>query len=232
MIQCILEATSSKDTMGLFSKLKSSMNGGVEVHLQAPSAVPSNQVIPVTIAITSDTSQTINSVKAEIKAQARETGIAMGGGQGVGVQQSQTTDQTVAQVESREQFNIGPGETKTINLQLYLNGGAAGVGPLGQAGNLGGVLQAVSAVAQNFGHVNYIYSVHASVDVKGHSLNPSDKQPIQVLPPTEAVPQSQSPQIENLQSQDQATAQAAPSQVQPPSQPSQPVDSDPANPAQ
>jgi len=64
--------------MGLFSKLKSNMDGGVQVHIQAPSSTPSNQVIPVTVTITADSSQTINNVKAEIKAQAREQGFHHG----------------------------------------------------------------------------------------------------------------------------------------------------------
>src|ERR1700691_5501178 len=101
--------------MGLFSKLKSSMNGGVQVHVQAPSAVPSNQIIQVAVTVTSDSSQTINSVKAQIKAQAKEQGFTMGGGQGIGVQEGRTMEQTVAQAENREPFTIGPGETKTVN---------------------------------------------------------------------------------------------------------------------
>lgn len=177
------------------------MNGGVQVHVQAPSAVPSNQVIQVTVSITSDTSQTINSVKAEIKAQAREQGFTMGGAQGMGVQQSRTMEQTIAQAESRDQFIINPGETKTVTLQLFLSGGTGGMGPLGQmasvGGVMGGVMQAMSSVAQNFEHVNYLYTVHASVDVQGHSLNPSDKQPIQMLPPSDSNQVTPSPSIQN-----------------------------------
>ncbi len=200
--------------MGLFSKLKSSMNGGVQVHIQTPSAVPSNQVIQVAVTVTSESSQTINSVKAQIKAQAKEQGITMGGGQGVGVQDTRTMEQTVAEAESREPFTIGPGETKTINLQLYLNGGTASNGSMGQMGNmggaLGGALQAVASLAQNFDHVNYIYTVHGSVDVQGHNLNPSDKQSIQILPPSES-------------------AQTAPAQ---PPQPDQPADPNSTPPVQ
>ncbi len=173
--------------MGLFNKLKSNMDGGVQVHLQAPSSVPANQVIPVTVTITADSTQTINNVKAEIKAQAREQGFTMGG-QGVGMQEGRTMAQTVAQVESREPFTVGPGETKTVNLQLFINGSTGTGGPLGQMGNmggaLGGALQAVASVAQNFEHVNYLYSVHASADVQGHHVGPSDKQSIEILPPS------------------------------------------------
>ena len=200
--------------MGIFNKLKSSMDGGVQVHVQAPSSVSSNQVIPVTVTITADSSQTINNVKAEIKAQAREEGLMMGNRQGIGVQSSRTMAQTVAQVENREPFTIGPGETKTINLQLYLNGGAADNVPLGQIGNaggaLGGILQGVASVAQNFEHVNYLYSVHASADVQGHHIGPSDKQSIQILPPTAGAQAAQTtpPFAGNL-----------PNQVEPPTTP-------------
>jgi hypothetical protein len=155
-------------------------------------------VIQVAVTVTSESSQTINSVKAQIKAQAKEQGFTMGNGQGVGVQDSRTMEQTVAQAENRETFTIGPGETKVVNLQLYLNGGAAGNGAMDQLGNVGGVLggalQTMVSLAQDFDHINYIYTVHGSVDVQGHSLNPSDKQSIQILPPSETVQAAQVPQ--------------------------------------
>jgi hypothetical protein len=72
------------------------------------------------------------------------------GGSGVGMQEGRNMAQTVAQVENREPFTLAPGETKTVNLQLYINGGTSG---------LMGTLQNVT---QSFGHINYIYSVHAS----------------------------------------------------------------------
>lgn len=205
--------------MGLFSKLKSNMDGGVQVHIQAPSSIAANQVIPVTVTVTADSSQTINNVKAEIKAQAREEGLTIGsgmggmnmGGRGLGVQEGRTVAQTVAQVESREPFTIGPGETKTINLQLYLNGNA-GSSPLGQIGNtggvLGGALKAVATVAQGMEHINYLYSVHASADVQGHHVGPSDKQSIQILPPEATQAAQPTPFVGN-----------APNQVEPASVP-------------
>ncbi len=220
--------------MGLFSKLKSSINGGVQVHVQAPSSVLSNQAIPVAVNITSESTQTINSVKAEIKAVAREQGLAMGRGSGVGVQENRTMAQTVAQAESREQFTISPGETKTINLQLYLNGGVAGGTPFGQMPNLGGVLQSVVSMAQTFEHVNYTYTVHGSVDVQGHNLNPSDKQAIQILPSSESAQAPQQPQIENLQTQNQIpTVQPTPpiAELQPEAHSSLPTDSTTAGPS-
>ena len=67
--------------MGLFSNLKANLNhGGVKIQIKAPSSVPENQVIPVIVNITSDSSQTINSVKAEIKAVARKQGLNFSGG--------------------------------------------------------------------------------------------------------------------------------------------------------
>jgi hypothetical protein len=177
--------------MGLFGKIKGNMNhGGIKVHVQAPSSVPGNQVIPVTVTLTADSSQTINSVKAEIKAQVKEQGISMGGmgGGGIGVQDSRSMHQTVAQVESREPFTLAPGETKTVNLQLFIDGNAGSGNPIGQMNNAGGVLgsvlQSVASAAQGFEHINYIYTINASADVQGVSLDPSDKQPIQILPAT------------------------------------------------
>jgi hypothetical protein len=196
--------------MGLFSKLKSSMDGGVQLHVQAPGSVPSNQVIPVRLTITADSSRTINSVKAELKAQAREQGITLGSGQGIGTQSSSTTSQTIAQVESREPFTISPGETKTIDLQLYLSGGLPGANVMAQMDNIGGALggamKAMASVAQGFGHVNYFYSVHASADVQDAHMSPKDKQSIQILPPVEAAPPVQPTTF---------VAETSPDQVQP-----------------
>ncbi len=198
--------------MGLFGKLKQNMNhGGVKVHIQAPSSVPGNQVIPVTVTITADSSQTINSVKAEIRAEAKEQGVNIGGPNGgVGMQSSRSMPQTIAQVENREPFTIAPGETKTINLELYISGSAASGNPMSQVANIGGglgtALQAVAAVAQNFDHVSYLYTVHASADVPGVSLDPGDHQPIQILPPTAAAPQPTQPASSApVQSQPQTT---------------------------
>lgn len=219
--------------MGLINKLKSSMDGGVQVHIQAPSAVPSNQVIQVNISITTESSQTINCVRAEIKAQAREQGLAMGGvNGGIGVQENRTMEQTVAQVESREPFAISPGETKTVSLQLYLNGGAAGDGKLGQLADMGGVMGGLVHAISSFEHVNYIYSVHAFVEVQGHSLKPGDKQPIQILPPSENLQVTQQPNIENLQPQNQTVIPNPDSSVnkeQSQTQPNQPTNNNPAN---
>jgi hypothetical protein len=197
--------------MGFFSKIKDNItHGGVKVHVQAPSSVPGNQVIPVTVTLTADSSQTITSVKAELKAQVREEGMMMGGGRGVSMNSNRSNYQTVAQVESRDPLSIGPGETKTVNLQLFLNGNGT-PNPLGQVGNLGGALggalQAVASVAQNLEHVSYLYSVHASAQVQGVSLDPSDKQPIQILPSAEAnAPQA----VQFAQPNDSMGAQVQP----------------------
>jgi hypothetical protein len=209
--------------MGLFSKLEENIHhGGIKIHVQAPSSVPGNQVIPVTVTITADSSQTINSVKAELKAQVREEGIRMGGmngmgGGGIGMQGGRTNYQTIAQIESREPFTINPGETRTVNLQLYLNGTPAN-------GNMrspiGGALGAIASVAQNFERVNYLYSVHASAKVQGISLDPSDKQPIEILPPAEPTQV-----INNLQDNNQPQViQPAPPTPNIPPTPAQPTD--------
>jgi hypothetical protein len=177
--------------MSIFGKIKDNLHhGGVTVRLQVPSSIPGNQVIPVTVAITTDSPQTIDSVKAKIIAQTQVQGISIGNGAntGIGVGAGQTNDQaqarnqTVAQVESREQFTINPGETKTISLQLFINGDTGNGSQSAMGAAVGNVLQAMSG---NFEHVNYTYSVFVSADVHGISLDPSDEQPIQLLPPTE-----------------------------------------------
>ncbi len=180
--------------MGLFSKLKANFNhGGVKVHVQAPSSVPANQVIPVTVSITADSSQSVKSVKVEIKAVAREQGVNIGLGSGIGTgsggnPQDTATSQVVAKAENREPFTIAPGETKQVTLELFISGmGNMNMGNFDQAGALGGALQAITSIAQNFSHMNFTYTVHASADVEGIALDPSDKQPIQILPPAETA---------------------------------------------
>lgn len=172
--------------MGFFSKIKANFNhGGVTVRVTAPSAVASDQVIPVQVTLTADSTQTIVSVKAEIKAQMREQGIGLGNSNSNGVGQSTTTSQTVAVAENREQFELLPGQPKTVELQLYMNGGAPGIAQVGEGlGALGSIVQ---SIVQNLDHVNYLYTVHASADVNGITLDPSDSQAIQVLPPNQSV---------------------------------------------
>ena len=171
--------------MGLFSKFKSKASGGVVVKVQAPSSVPSNQVIPVKITITSDTSQTIKSIKAEVKARAKEQGFSVGS-QGAGMQTGTTTEMVVAKAENRDAFTVNPGETKTIDMQLFVDSNQN----LAMSGNISGpaagVMKAVTALAQGMNHISYLYTVHAYADVDGHAFNPSDKQDIQLLPPSTA----------------------------------------------
>jgi len=178
--------------MGLFNKLKQNLDhGGVKVHLQAPSSVPSNQVIPVSVTVEANSPQTINSLKVELKVEMREQGMSLNGGYNSG----RTTAQTVAQVESREPFSLGANESKTVQLELYLGGNnASPMGPLGALGGggaLGGALKAAAALAGNFENVSRLYSLHAHVDVANISIDPSDKQPIQILPPAEQAPSNQ-----------------------------------------
>ncbi len=199
--------------MGLFNKLG---HGGVKVQVQAPSSVTRNAVIPVTVNISADKEHTINSLKAEIQAQAREQGFSFGNGMnqsytgGVGIQEERTTYQTIAIVESREPLTVGPGETKTVNLQLYIDGTAGSRNNVGGAtdGGLMGALQSVANVASNLEHVDYIYRVKASADVEGVSLKPSDHMPIQILP--EQVAQTNQPVINNFQPNIVPTEKTAP----------------------
>jgi len=178
--------------MGFFGKIKANFNhGGVKVHVQAPSSVPANQVIPVTVSITADSSQSVKSVTAEIKAIAREQGVNIGLGYGIGTggagnPQNTATSQVVAKAENREPFTIAAGETKEVTLELFVSGMGT-MGNFNPGGALGGALQAISSISQNFSHMNFTYTVHASADVEGITLDPSDKQPIQILPPTEAA---------------------------------------------
>lgn len=206
--------------MGLFGKLEENIHhGGVKVHVHAPSSVPGNQVIPVQVTIESDSQQTINSVKAELKAQIREEGLRMGsmagmGNRGIGAQAGGSNYRTVAQIQSNEPFTISPGETKTVNLELYLSGSDGG----NNTGSpMGGALGALMNVAQGFEHVNYLYRVEASANVQGVHLDPNDKQPIEILPPNNGQATQPTQTIESFQDNTQPQ----------PAQPTQPLPEEP-----
>lgn len=170
--------------MGFFSKLKSNIHhGGVKVQVQAPGSATANQSVPITVTISADSTQTITSVKAQIKARVQEQGLRMGHGEGVGLQSSTSSNITIAEAENKTSFIVNPGETKTVTLELVISGNATGypLGPNG-AGALNPILQTVTSAVQGLEHLNYLYSVHASADVQGIALDPSDSTPIQILP--------------------------------------------------
>ncbi len=200
--------------MGFFSKLRANMNhGGVKVHVQAPASVPSNQVIPVQVTLTADGAQTVTSVKVELRAQMQQQGVSLNGG--VGMQKSTTTAQPVAVAENREPISLSPGQPQTVGLQLFLSGNTSAPGMLTGLGNsspVDGVMNSVLSATQAFNHVNYTYTLHASADVEGITLDPSDKLPIQLLPPTE-TPQ---PGAAVAASTEQAASNPVPTDRQPP----------------
>jgi len=171
--------------MGLFSKLRADMNhGGLKVHIQAPGSANAGQSVPVALTITANTARTVNSATVELQAKEQEQGFGLSNG-GVGTNRQNTSYQTVARVQGNDAFTINPGETHTVSLELFINENAT-TSPFGQFGGagsaLGGVLQAVSAVAQKLGNVSYLYQLHASLDVQDVGVGPSDNTPIQILP--------------------------------------------------
>jgi hypothetical protein len=202
--------------MGLFSKLGKSMHGGVTLKVQAPGSVNENQMVPITVTITSEETHTVSSVKAEIYAQEEQRGVSfgnngvgvgMGGGVGIGMgnnnndmgmNNNRSYTQTVAQVESREAFTINPGETKVVNLQLYIDAGVTQK-LSGGGGAVAGAIGALVSAAQTLENIHFIYSVHASAHVDGVKLHPSDHMPIQVLPPISTTLQqpTATPQFNN-----------------------------------
>ncbi|HET8991934.1 MAG TPA: hypothetical protein VFN31_02790 [Candidatus Saccharimonadales bacterium] len=216
--------------MGFFSKLG---HGGVKVQVQAPSSIARNQIIPVTVNISSDSTHTVKSVRVEIQAEAREQGITLGNGNmnmnvnvnqsvgGVGVQDSRTLYQTISQVENRDEFVINSGETKPLNFQLYIDAADSPNQANANAGGVVGVLQVVANVASDLAHVNYLYRVHATAVVDGVMLNPSDSQSIQILPAQGSMDTPQST-INNFQAGGMPTQQVV-TPEQAPQMPIQPL---------
>jgi hypothetical protein len=231
--------------MGIFSKLRADMNhGGVKLQVQVPSSVAADQVIPVTVNLTTDTPRTINSITAELQSQAREQGIGLGGnngisGRGVGVNQSTTNYQKVAEVKSSEPFMLNPGETKAVSLQLYLNGSATNASPMGQLGGMpgavGSMLQGLAAARQELERVTYTYRVHVSADVADVGVGPNDNEPVQIIPPASTAPAvSMAPSVVAASPspavQPTAALPSNPAAVQPVAAPNAPVSSGPNQP--
>lgn len=171
--------------MGFFSKLKADMNhGGVTLSIQAPGSIPSNQPIPVTVTVTSQEPRTIHSITVELQSQEQAQGVGVGMGNGVGFEDSETSYSTIGQVENRDQFTISPGESRTVNLQLYANNNPTNM--LNQFGNtpVGGAIGGlVNFAARSFQNVHFNYRIHASADVEGVGIGPAQHVAIQLEPP-------------------------------------------------
>jgi len=171
--------------MGFFGKLKQNFtHGGVKVKIQAPASVSMQDAsVPVAVAVTAgDSPQTVSKVSVEIIAESRSQAFNQGG------DANSITMNTVARSEDAQQFSLAPGESKTVQLAIVMNAGAAIAQQLpddGAATQIAEGLAKLQNVAQALDPSAATYTIVAKADVQGIALDPSDKQPIQILKPGE-----------------------------------------------
>jgi hypothetical protein len=177
--------------MGFFSKIKSNLtHGGVKLQLQMPDKISlQDAFLPVTVNLAAgDTPATIKKVKVELIAESQDMAFSQPSGS-ANPPPPKIQQQTVAQAENNEQFTLGAGETKAVNLQIIMNQGNALQSELPQ-GSAGASIAHALGQLQSFSESNnnanrYNYSVNATAYVDGITFEPSDSHPIQVLKPGE-----------------------------------------------
>jgi hypothetical protein len=170
--------------MGFLSKIKENFtHGGVKIELQAPASVSMQDAqlsANVTVTSTNDQVQ-INNVRVEIFAESRSQGFTSNSNASVS-----PTIQLVAQAENNEQFTLPPNQSKSVPLQIVMNAGAAIGAALPEGSGMAPVahaLQELQAVGQALGAGDQTYYIQATADVDGVMLDPSTRQPIQILKP-------------------------------------------------
>lgn len=175
--------------MGFFDKIKDNLShGGVKVSLSAPGTVSFNEAnFDVSVTITnSDEPRSINSVIVEILANSKDSTMDMikNDANNQVAEENREIDQQVAVARNDQPFQIGTGETKTVNIIIPLNptlnqqGQPANTGVVGEAM---GLIQHLNAYGASASQNHLKYSVRASVHIEGIMLNPKAEQPLQVL---------------------------------------------------
>lgn len=172
--------------MGLFGKIKENFNhGGVKVSVQAPASVSMNDAagLPVTVTLTNnDEQRTINKVSVEIIATSQDQGFDSSGA----TNNTTSTNKTVARADNTQPFALMPGETKSVQLTIVMNSGAAVAAQLPEGSGMAQVADALGklqAVGEAMHGDSWTYQVQAKADVEGVTLDPMDQKPLQVLKP-------------------------------------------------
>lgn len=85
-------------------------------------------------------------------------------------------------------FTIAPGETKTIELAITMNQGAAMQSQMpadGALAQVAGIIQQLQSVSEIMNDTSYEYHIRATAKVEGIAFSPSNEQLIQLLKPGE-----------------------------------------------
>lgn len=173
--------------MSLFGKLKENFNhGGVKIQLQAPASISMNDAtVPVTVSVTArDQQRTIDHVSVAITAQSYNQAFS----DSDDTSPAQSQQHTVAQSDYAQPFTLMPGETKTVEVSIVMNEGAAVAAQLPEGSGMAqiaGVFQKLQSVSEALNGSSWQYSIEASAKIEGVSFGPSYQQPIQILKPGE-----------------------------------------------
>jgi hypothetical protein len=168
--------------MGLFGKLKENFNhGGVKLQLQAPaSASMTDATIPVTVNISAaESARTIERVEVSIIAQNNDMAFTNPGSANVSTS-SQGERSTVAEAVLAEPFALTPGETKTVQLSITMNQGAALEAQLPEGSGLAqvaGALSKLQSISEHLSGGNYQYFIEASAKIEGVAFGLQRHQP-------------------------------------------------------
>jgi len=175
--------------MGLFSKLKQNFtHGGVKVKLDAPASVSMQQpTLDVQVTVTAtDAPQTIKSVRAVIIALNRNQAFSGPSNQTMNNSQAPMVEQQVARADNTESFTLAAGQSKTVPISIIMNAGAQmanhSSGGLGQAAQ---ALQKIESFSEAMNPNSYTYFLQGVADVDGIAIDPSVRQPLQILKPGE-----------------------------------------------
>jgi len=99
---------------------------------------------------------------------------------------NQTTETVVAQAHYMQSFTVAPGETKTIELAITMNQGAAMQSQMsvdGALAQVAGIMQQLQSVSETMNGISYKYRIRTTAKVEGIAFSPSHELPIQLLKP-------------------------------------------------
>lgn len=170
--------------MGLFDNLKQNFKHGVDVKLEAPASISSQDPeLPVSVAVSaSDNQQTIQKIYVEIIAETRDQNFSLNSSSTSSTQEQKV----VARAEYTEPFVVPAGETRAVQLSIIMNQGAAIKEQLPEGSGLAqiaGAFEQLQNVTNAVSQKNYTYTLRAVADVEGVAFDPSDQQPLQILKP-------------------------------------------------
>jgi len=174
--------------MGIFSSFEKNLtHGGVKIEMQAPASVSMQDAnVPVSVTVTAGGSPVhINGARAQIFAESQNRNFNQGS-QNPASTSPNMGPKSVALADNDQPFDLAPGQSQAVQLNIVMNAGAAIAAQLPEGSTAAGIvhdLQQLQSLGEAMNSQSYTYYVQASVDVEGIALDPSKRQPIQIIKP-------------------------------------------------